>query len=66
MGCVAVPVARISEDSAAMRRLTAKTLVHGVEVAPSTPGEFQAFMQVDQRRWSKLMREAKISVESIP
>ena len=50
----------------ALPEVAQRFLVHGVEVAPSTPAEFQEFMQVDQRRWSKVMREAKISVESLP
>ena len=42
-----------------------KFLVHGVEVAPSTPEAFREFIRADQQRWSKVIREAKISAESI-
>jgi tripartite-type tricarboxylate transporter receptor subunit TctC len=42
-----------------------KFLVHGVEVAPSTSEAFREFIRADQQRWSKVIREAKISAESI-
>jgi tripartite-type tricarboxylate transporter receptor subunit TctC len=50
----------------ALREVGQKFLVHGVEVAPSTPEEFRDFIRVDTQRWSKVIREAKISVESVP
>ena len=43
-----------------------KFLVHGVEVAPSTPEQFRDFIREDQQRWNKVIREAKISAESVP
>ena len=42
-----------------------KFLVHGVEVAPSTSEAFREFIRADQQRWSKVIREAKISAESV-
>jgi tripartite-type tricarboxylate transporter receptor subunit TctC len=43
-----------------------KFLVHGVEVAPSTQEAFGDFIRVDTQRWRKVIKEAKISVESVP
>jgi len=43
-----------------------KFLVHGVEVAPSTPEAFRDFIREDTQRWTKVIKEAKISVDTIP
>ena len=39
---------------------------HGVEGAPSTPGEFHEIIRVDQQRWGKVIRKANIRVEAVP
>jgi tripartite-type tricarboxylate transporter receptor subunit TctC len=43
-----------------------KFLVHGVEVAPSTPEAFRDFIRADLQRWTKVIRDAKITAESVP
>lgn len=40
-----------------------KFLIHGVEVAPSTPEAFGEFIRADQQRWNKVIKEAKLGVE---
>ncbi len=47
----------------ALPEVEQKFLIHGVEAAASTPEEFRDFIRADQQRWTKVINEAKISVE---
>ena len=39
---------------------------NGLEVAPTTPQEFSDLIRSDLRMWNKLLKDAKISVDSLP
>jgi len=36
---------------------------HGVIVAPSTPEQFGAFIVEDHQRWSRVIKDANLSIE---
>ena len=50
----------------ALPEVEKKLLLHGVVAAPSTPEAFRNFIREDQQRWTKVIREAKISVDAVP
>jgi tripartite-type tricarboxylate transporter receptor subunit TctC len=48
----------------AMPETAARFQIHGVEPAPGTPEEFQEFIRADSERWTKVIKDAKLSVTS--
>jgi tripartite-type tricarboxylate transporter receptor subunit TctC len=39
---------------------------NGLEIATTTPQEFHEMLKADLKMWSKLIRDAKISVDVLP
>ena len=39
---------------------------NGLEVATTTPQEFHAMIRTDLQMWNKLLKDARISVDSLP
>jgi tripartite-type tricarboxylate transporter receptor subunit TctC len=49
--------------AAAMPEAAKKFQTFGVVPAPSSPEAFRDFIREDQHRWSKVIKEAKISLD---